>query len=88
MKLQEKVMAQIEKEGKGAAKPKAEKKPAAKTATAAPTAGKAAEIEKVEAEDPVTTALNKYGIVTENPYKKGDMYALTLSCMCIVMYSL
>lgn len=75
--VQEKVLAQVEKEGKKpkAAKPKAIAKDTTKTAEKAETATKAnkvAEEEEEEAEeDPVTTALNKYGIITENPWEKG-----------------
>ena len=76
--MQEKVLAQVEKEGKkpktGAAKPKAVAAEATKTAQKAETADKATkaeEEEEVEEEDPVTKALNKYGIITENPWEKG-----------------
>lgn len=69
-------MAQVEKEGKKpkAAKPKAIAKDTTKTAEKAETATKAdkvAEEEEEEEQDPVTTALNKYGIITENPWEKG-----------------
>ena len=69
--MQEKVLAQVEKEGK---RPKA--KPVAKETTKlaqkAETAEKATKAEAEEKEeDPVTTALNKYGIVMENPWEKG-----------------
>jgi starch phosphorylase len=73
--LKDKVLAQLEKEGKN--KPKAATaKPvttdAKKTAVSAKTAEKAekAEEEEVE-EDPVEKALNKYGIIMENPWEKG-----------------
>ena len=48
-------------------------KEATKLAQKAETAEKAtkAEAEEEEEEDPVTTALNKYGIVMENPWEKG-----------------
>ena len=70
------MLAQVEKEGKKpkAAKPKAIAKDTTKTAEKAETAAKAtkvAEEEEEEEEDPVTTALNKYGIITENPWEKG-----------------
>ena len=70
--MQDKVLAQVEKEGKkastGTAKPKA-----APTASTTKTAEKAseAEEEEEEEEDPVTKALTKYGIITENPWEKG-----------------
>lgn len=68
-------MAQVEKEGKkpssGAAKPKAVKDTTTKTAKDAKTAEKAAKAEEEEEEDPVTKALNKYGIICENPWAKG-----------------
>ncbi|KAL0026522.1 hypothetical protein WJX77_004605 [Trebouxia sp. C0004] len=74
--LKEKVLAQVEKEGKkpkaGAAKPKAVAAEATKTAEKAETAVKATKAEEVEEEeDPVTMALNKYGIICENPWAKG-----------------
>ena len=70
----------MEKEGKkpktGAAKPKAVAAEATKTAEKAETADKATkaeeeEEEEEEEEDPVTKALNKYGIICENPWAKG-----------------
>ena len=69
-------MAQVEKEGKkpssGAAKPKALKETTTKTAKDTATAEKATEAEEEEeGEDPVTKALNKYGIICENPWAKG-----------------
>ena len=69
-------MAQVEKEGKkpssGAAKPKALKETTTKTTKDAATAEKATEAEEEEEEeDPVTKALNKYGIICENPWAKG-----------------
>ena len=73
--MQEKVLAQVEKDGKKAkaAEPKAVAKDTTKTAEKAETAAKAteAEEEEEEKEDPVTTALNKYGIIMENPWEKG-----------------
>ena len=67
------MLAQVEKEGK---KPKA--KPVAKETTklaqkaeTADKATKAEEAEEEEEEDPVTKALNKYGIIMENPWEKG-----------------
>lgn len=76
--MQEKVLAQVEKDGKKAkaakpeaAEPKAVAKDTTKTAEKAETAVKAAKAEEEEEEDPVTTALNKYGIITENPWEKG-----------------
>lgn len=67
-------MAQVEKEGKkpssGAAKPKALKETTTKTAKDAATVEKATEAEEEE-EDLVTKALNKYGIICENPWAKG-----------------
>lgn len=75
--MQEKVLAQVEKEGKKpkAAKPKSVAKDNTKTAQKAETAAKATKAEEKEEEqeeeDPVTTALNKYGIVMENPWEKG-----------------
>ena len=69
------MLAQVEKEGKkpkaGAAKPKAVTATATKTAEKAETADKAAKAEEEEEEDPVTKALNKYGIICENPWAKG-----------------
>jgi hypothetical protein len=70
------VLAQVEKEGKkpkaGAAKPKAVAAEATKTAEKAETADKATKAEEEEEEeDPVTKALNKYGIICENPWAKG-----------------
>lgn len=69
------MLAQVEKEGKKpkAAKPKAIAKDTTKTAEKAKTAAKATKVaeEEEEEEDPVTTALNKYGIITENPWEKG-----------------
>ena len=69
------MLAQVEKEGKKpkAAKPKAIAKDTTKTAEKAETAAKATKVaeEEEEEEDPVTTALNKYGIITENPWEKG-----------------
>ena len=73
--LQEKVLAQVEKEGKKpkAAQPKAATKDTLKTAQKGETAAKASKAEEEEEEevDPVTTALSKYGIITENPWEKG-----------------
>jgi hypothetical protein len=70
------VLAQVEKEGKkpkaGAAKPKAVAAEATKTAEKAETADMATKAEEEEEEeDPVTKALNKYGIICENPWAKG-----------------
>lgn len=69
------MLAQVEKEGKKpkAAKPKAIAKDTTKIAEKAETAAKATKAaeEEEEEEDPVTTALNKYGIITENPWEKG-----------------
>ncbi len=72
------MLAQVEKEGKkpkaGAAKPKAVAAEATKTAEKAETVDKATnaeEEEEEEEEDPVTKALNKYGIICENPWAKG-----------------
>ena len=69
------MLAQVEKEGKKpkAANPKAIAKDTTKTAEKAETADKATKVaeEEEEEEDPVTTALNKYGIITENPWEKG-----------------
>lgn len=60
------MLAQLEKEGKSASK--AEKTP--KEEVVKPKEGEeAAEVE--EEEDPVEAALNKYGIITENPWEKG-----------------
>ena len=69
MTLQEKVLAQVEElHRKNPPKPKAEKKaPLAKKAEA----GEPEEEEEEEEEDPVEAALNKYGIITENPWEKG-----------------
>lgn len=76
--MQEKVLAQVEKDGKKAkaakpkaAEPKAVAKDMTKTAEKAETAAKATEAEEEEEEDAVTTALNKYGIIVENPWEKG-----------------
>lgn len=74
--VQEKVLAQVEKEGKkpkaGAAKPKAVAAETSKTALKGETADKASKAEEEEVEeDPVTKALNKYGIIMENPWEKG-----------------
>lgn len=68
MILQEKVLAQVEElHKKNPPKPKAEKKaPLAKKAEAGEP-----EDEEEEEEDPVEAALNKYGIITENPWEKG-----------------
>ena len=63
------MLAQVEKEGK---KPKAIAKDTTKTAEKAETAAKATKAEEEEEKQhPVTTALNKYGIITENPWEKG-----------------
>ena len=66
----------MEKEGKkpkaGAAMPKAVAAEATKTAEKAETADMATKAEEEEEEeDPVTKALNKYGIICENPWAKG-----------------
>ena len=74
--MQEKVLAQLEKEPK-----KAPAKPEGKANLAAPKAGglatAATEDEEEEEEDPVEAALTKYGIITENPWEKGVKYAKT-----------
>jgi ribosomal protein L12E/L44/L45/RPP1/RPP2 len=73
--VQDKVLAQLEKDGKN--KPKAASaKPvtadAKKTAASGKVAEKAAKAEEAEEEvDPVEKALNKYGIIMENPWEKG-----------------
>ena len=61
--VQDKVLAQLEKEGKPLKKEP--KKGGAKKAAA----GK--EEEDEEEADPVEAALTKYGIITENPWEKG-----------------
>lgn len=68
MYMQDKVLAQLEKEGKPLKK-ESKKRPAKKAA-----AGKAKKEEEEEEEeeaDPVEAALTKYGIITENPWEKG-----------------
>ena len=65
--IQEKVMGNLEKEGKSA-KPAAGKKPAAGT-DGKPAKG--AEPAEVEEEDPVEKELLRYGVITENPWEKG-----------------
>ena len=65
----------MEKEGKkpkaAASQPKSVITDTAKTGEKAETADKVGKAEEEEEEDPVTKALNKYGIITENPWEKG-----------------
>ena len=63
--MQDKVLAQLEKEGKPS---KAQKKETSKS-TKKPSSKD--EEEEEEEADPVETALTKYGIITENPWEKG-----------------
>ena len=73
--VQEKVLAQIEEMHKKnppkakAAKPLKKEVPLAAKAEAGEPAED--EDEEEEEEDPVEAALNKYGIITENPWEKG-----------------
>lgn len=67
--VQEKVLAQLEAEGK-LTKDKKPKKAAAAAETDAKK-GKVAAEEEEEEEDPVEAELTKYGIITENPWEKG-----------------
>ncbi|CAL5225473.1 g8295 [Coccomyxa viridis] len=71
--LKEKVLAQVEEmHKKNPPKPKAAKEvPLAKKAGAPAVPEQAEEEEEEEEEDPVEAALNKYGIITENPWEKG-----------------
>ncbi len=72
--MQEKVLAQVEElHKKNPPKAKAAKEvPLAKKAGAAAVPEQAEEEEEEEEEeDPVEAALNKYGIITENPWEKG-----------------
>ena len=73
--VQEKVLAQVEEMHKKnppkakAAKPLKKEVPLAAKAEAGEPAED--EDEEEEEEDPVEAALNKYGIITENPWEKG-----------------
>lgn len=73
--VQEKVLAQVEEmHKKNPPKPKAAKPLKKEVPLAAKAeAGEPAEDEdeEEEEEDPVEAALNKYGIITENPWEKG-----------------
>lgn len=67
---QDKVLADLEKQGKPLKKEKTDVKEQADKATA---------FEDGEAEDadPVEAALTKYGIITENPWEKGVKWVLS-----------
>ena len=83
MCVQEKVLAQLEKEGKST---KAEKKPEKAAEDTKSEEGALAAVkeeeEDEEEEDPVEAALTKYGIITENPWEKGVKYVSHLHvCM-------
>ena len=73
-------MAQIEKQPKPAAKPAAAK-PAAK-GKKGPAAAAAAPAEPQE--DPVQTALNRYGIIMSNPWEPKKMCAPACTALLVV----
>ena len=70
--MQEKVLAQIEElHKKNPPKAKVAKEVPLATKEGAAVPEQAEEEEADEEEDPVEAALNKYGIITENPWEKG-----------------
>lgn len=73
--MQEKVLAQVEEmHKKSPPKPKSDNVPKKAPLTKMAAAGEeeeADEEQEEEEDDPVEAALNKYGIITENPWEKG-----------------
>lgn len=64
--MQDKVLAQLEKEGKSQ-----KQQPKSENVAADVKSTDVEKEEEEEEEDPVEAALTKYGIITENPWEKG-----------------